>query len=180
MQLTGDISGLIAEKSRLEATVELMTGTDEEIAQKRDEDEKSWIAERRRLGDELASNTKSMDDLKLRIDSLEKDILSEREANGVLESKVEVEASRATALEKDLIRVKSHHENELNRLKSFVELKMRESMEEKRKSLERIEGSERALADADTTAELEAARADKLEKEVIALKKENSEERRRS
>ena len=49
-----------------------------------------------------------------------------------------------------------------------------------RRSLEQIEVSERALRDADTTAELEAARADKLEKEAIALKREYSEGRRRS
>ena len=172
----------------------MMTGTDEEISQKRDEDEMAWVAERRTLEDELASNVKTVDDLKLRIDSLERDVLSEREANGALESKIEasentisdakkaaeLEAARAGAFEEDFAAMKGRLEGEVSRLKKFMENKVRESEDDKRKSLERIELSERALADADTTAELEAARADKLEKEVIALKRENNDERRRS
>ncbi|GMH69030.1 hypothetical protein TrLO_g10647 [Triparma laevis f. longispina] len=68
-----------------------------------------------------------------------------------------------SSLESDVL-----SERELN---GALEEKMDSLNDEKRKSHESVQSSERALADADKTAELESARADALEIEVAKLKK---------
>ncbi|GMH84866.1 hypothetical protein TL16_g10052 [Triparma laevis f. inornata] len=100
---------------------------------------------------------------------------SENEEGWIQERRsLEIELETSTHTLDQLRQKKSSLESDVlseRELNGALEEKMDSLNDEKRKSHESVQSSERALADADKTAELESARADALEIEVAKLKK---------